>query len=229
MVIDVLKMPEQMARQVECFGGPSEQILPYTARGLVPMPDTEDAHRLWQWVDPWTYRAKFTMPKLLVLGNNDRYWATDALNLYWDGLPGQKWINYTPNAGHNLTTTGSNGATGDPMRAVQATAAFARHQFTGRAMPELTWKHDDAGEQLRLTVTSSPAPKEMHVWRCTGTTKDLRDSHWNSRAVEAKEGRAEILESRPVSGVACFYADCAYEIDGLPFTLCTQLRLVESR
>ena len=67
MVIDVLKMPEQMARQVECFGGPSEQILPYTARGLIPMPKTEDAQRLWKWVDPWTYRAKFTMPKLLVL------------------------------------------------------------------------------------------------------------------------------------------------------------------
>ena len=229
MVIDVLKMPEQMKRQVECFGGPSEQIRPYTARGLVPMPDTADAHRLWEWVDPWTYRAKFTMPKLLLLGNNDRYWATDALNLYWDGLPGAKWINYTPNAGHDLTAAGANGAKGTPMRAVQATAAFVRHQFTGRAMPDLTWKHDDAGEQLRLTVTSNPAPKEMHVWRANGTTKDLRDAHWDSRTVEVKEGRAEILEARPASGVACFYADCSYEIDGLAYTLCTQLRLVESR
>ena len=229
MVIDVLKMPEQMARQVECFGGPSEQIRPYTARGLVPMPDTADAHRLWQWVDPWTYRAKFTMPKLLVLGNNDRYWAPDALNLYWEGLPGPKWISYTPNAGHDLTSTDASGKKGDPMRAVRATAAFARHQFTGRAMPELTWKHDDSGEQLRLTVTSNPAPKEMHVWRCNGATKDLRDARWESRAVEMKDGPTEIMEARPASGVASFYADCAYEIDGLPYTLCTQLRMVEGK
>jgi PhoPQ-activated pathogenicity-related protein len=121
MVIDVLNMPEQMKRQVECFGGPSEQIRPYTARDLVPMKDTPEAKRLWQWVDPWSYREKFTMPKLVVLGNNDRYWAPDALNLYWDALPGPKWISYTPNAGHNLTAKSADGSKGDPMRAVHAT------------------------------------------------------------------------------------------------------------
>ncbi len=229
MVIDVLKMPEQMARQFECFGGPSEQILPYTARGLVPMPDTADAHRLWKWVDPWTYRDKFTMPKLLLLGNNDRYWAPDALNLYWDGLPGAKWICYTPNAGHDLTTVDASGKKGDPMLAVRATAAFARHQFTGRPMPELTWKHDDAGEQLRLTVTSNPAPKEMCVWRCAGATKDLRNSRWEARPIALNGGPTEILEARPATGVASFYAACAYEIDGLPYTLCTQLRMVDGK
>ena len=229
MVIDVLKMPEQMARQVVCFGGPSEQIQPYIARGLVPMPDTADAKRLWGWVDPYSYRAKYTMPKLVVLGNNDRYWAPDALNLYWDDLPGAKWISYTPNAGHNLTTKGADGQKGNPMRALNATAAFTRHIMTGRPMPEVTWKHDDMGDKLRLTVTGNPAPKEMHVWHCAGPTKDLREARWESRIVAFKEGRAEIVESRPPSGVISFYADCDYEIDGLPFALCTQLRMVEAK
>jgi PhoPQ-activated pathogenicity-related protein len=228
MVIDVLKMPDQMKRQVECFGGPSEQIRPYTARGLVPMPETPIAQQLWKWVDPWTYREKFTLPKLVVLGNNDRYWAPDALNLYWDGLPGPKWISYTPNAGHNLTTRAADGKKGDPMRAVQATAAFVRHQMTGKAMPQLTWKHDDSGEQLRLTVTAQPAPKEIRVWRCDAPTKDMREARWESKVVSFKDGRAEILEARPASGVASFYADCAYDIDGLGYSLCTQLRMAEA-
>lgn len=229
MVIDILKMPEQMARQFECFGGPSEQILPYTKRGLIPMPKTDEAERLWKWVDPFTYREKFTMPKLLLLGNNDRYWAPDALNIYWDDLPGQKWINYTPNAGHDLTPVGADGKKGDPMRAVRATAAFVRHQFTGKAMPELTWKHDESGDQLRLTVTSNPQPKAVNVWLCAAPTKDIRNARWESRPVAISSGTVEILEDRPASGVACFYADCDYEIDGLPFTLCTQLRLVEAK
>ncbi len=229
MVIDILKMPEQLARQVVCFGGPSEQIRPYVARNLIPMPDTAAAKRLWGMVDPWTYRAKFTVPKLIVLGNNDRYWAPDALNLYWDDLPGAKWINYTPNAGHNLTTTTLNGTKGNPMRAVNATAAFTRHIMTGRPMPELTWKHDDAGETLRLTITAKPAPSAIHVWRCAAPTKDLREARWESRVVIAKDGVVEVIEPRPASGVMSFYADCDYDIDGLPFALCTQLRMAEAK
>jgi PhoPQ-activated pathogenicity-related protein len=227
MVIDVLNMPVQMKRQVECFGGPSEQIRPYTARGLVPMPETAIAQQLWKWVDPWTYRAKYTLPKLVVLGNNDRYWAPDALNIYWDGLPGPKWISYTPNAGHNLTTK-VEGKKGDPMRAVHATAAFVRHQLTGKPMPELGWKHDEAGERLRLTVSCNTAPTEVKVWRCMGPTKDLREARWESRVVPFVDGKAEILETRPTTGVMSFFADCTYEIDGLPYTLCTQLRMVEA-
>lgn len=229
MVIDVLKMPEQMAHQVECFGGPSEQIKPYVARNLVPLPDTAEAKQLWAWLDPWTYRAKYTMPKLIVLGANDRYWAPDALNLYWDDLPGPKYISYTPNAGHDLVAVGADGKKTTPMRAIEATAAFTRHQLTGQPMPELTWKHDDSDGKMRLVVTSSPAPKSVNVWRCSGPTKDLRSARWESRPVEMKDGRAEILEPKPESGVVSFFADCAFEIDGIPYTLCTQLRMVEAK
>ncbi len=228
MVIDVLNMPVQLKRQVECFGAPSEQIRPYTARGLIPIPDTPIATQLWKWVDPYTYREKFTLPKLVVLGNNDRYWAPDALNLYWDALPGPKWISYTPNAGHDLYTRSPEGKKIDPMRAVQATAAFVRYQVTGKSMPEVSWKHDDMGDQLRLAITASPAPKEVRFWRCAAATKDLREARWESRVVEVKDGHAEILEARPQKGVVSFYADCSYEIDGLTYSLCTQLRMAEA-
>src|SRR5262245_14642876 len=209
MVIDVLKMPDQMKHQVECFGGPSEQIKPYVARGLVPMPDTDTARQLWKWVDPFSYREKYTMPKLILLGNNDRYWAPDALNIYWDDIPGPKWINYTPNAGHNLTTTTTDGKKGDPMRAVNATAAFTRHMLTGKPMPELTWKHDDFEGKLRLVVNSKPAPTEVRVWHCSAPTKDLRDARWTSDLVEMKDGHVEVIEPRPTTGVLSFYVDCA--------------------
>jgi PhoPQ-activated pathogenicity-related protein len=227
MVIDVLNMPAQMARQLECFGRPSEQIEPYVKRKLVPMPDTPAAKRLWQWVDPWTYREKYTMPKLIVLGTNDRYWAPDALNLYWDALPGEKWISYSPNAGHDLTEKKADGGK-DPWRAVNTTAAFVRHFVTGRPLPKLGWKHGDADGQLRLTVTAEPAPKEIRIWRANGPTKDIRDAKWEPRTVALANGQADFTEDRPASGVSAFFAELAYEIDDLPYSLCTQLRLVEA-
>ena len=95
-------------------------------------------------------------------------------------------------------------------------------------MPKLTWKHDDSGEQLRLTVTAQPAPKEIRVWRCDAPTKDIREARWESKVVPCKDGKAEILEARPASGVVSFYADCSYDIDGLAYSLCTQLRMAEA-
>jgi hypothetical protein len=45
--------------------------------------------------------------------------------------------------------------------------------------------------------------------------------------VPFRDGKAVISRARPPSGVVSFFADCTYEIDGLPYALCTQLRLVE--
>ena len=61
------------------------------------------ARRLWAMVDPWVYREKLTLPKMLIHGTNDPYWASDAMNIYWDDLKGDKLACCVPNAGHSLT------------------------------------------------------------------------------------------------------------------------------
>jgi hypothetical protein len=71
-------------------------------RGLVPMPDTADARRLLHMVDPYSYRDRLTLPKLIINGANDPYWTVDSLNLYWNELTGDKWVLYIPNAKHEL-------------------------------------------------------------------------------------------------------------------------------
>jgi PhoPQ-activated pathogenicity-related protein len=177
-------------------------------------------------VDPFLYRDKFTMPKLIVCGTNDPYWSTDALNLYWDGLPARKWISYSPNAGHNLDCDGSGGEPKGPWRAINSVAAFVRHQITGQALPELAWQHSEATDgRLRLTVQAEPAPKQVMLWRAVSETTDFRTAKWTSEKVTAEVGRSGIPVERPISGHIAFFADAGYEIDGIPFTLCTQMRI----
>ncbi len=229
MVIDTLNMKAQLPYQIESFGGPSEQIEPYTKRGLVPLPETDAAQKLWAMVDPWIYRRQFTMPKLVVLGNNDRYWTTDALNLYWDDLPGDKYISYTPNAGHDLTERTPDGKKLTPIRAINNVGAFVRHILTDTPLPKLQWKHDDAPDgQLRLTVTADPRPQEAKLWVASGPKRDLREARWESRPVEyPAEGPLVITMPRPAEGHTAFFADLGYQIEDLPQWLSTQLRIAD--
>jgi PhoPQ-activated pathogenicity-related protein len=226
MVIDTLNMTEQLPHQMKMYGKLSDSIRDYTERGLIPMKDTEDERRLWKWVDPFTYKSKLTVPKLVVLGTNDPYWSTDALNLYWDALPARKWISYTPNAGHNLVADDGK----IPWRALGNLAAFVRHQISGKPIPNVNWKHDDTADgKLRLTVTTSPASRKIQFWQANHDDTDFRTAKWSSREIPLTETGAEIILDKPSAGCTAFFADAGYEIDEIPYTLCTQLRVVTGK
>jgi PhoPQ-activated pathogenicity-related protein len=72
LVIDTLNMPAQMKGQVAAFGKPSEMIKDYTERKLVPIPDTPEAQKLWRMIDPYVYRDKLTLPKLISTARTTR-------------------------------------------------------------------------------------------------------------------------------------------------------------
>ncbi len=221
MVIDVLDMVNQMKHQHSDFGRPSDQVHDYVERGLVPLPNTEEARRLWRMVDPYSYRDRLTLPKLMILGNNDPYWATDALNLYWDGLKGPKYVTYVPNAGHDLQQDKNP----DRARAIGALAGFTRHIAADKPMPKLEWKHDDADGKLRLVVDSSPAPVSARLWVATAPTRDFRQSRWEEQKAATRQDRVVGEVDRPKEGCRAFYGDLEYEISGLKYHLCTQIRI----
>ena len=224
VVIDVLNMRAQMPRQLRAFGAYSSRLAAYSSRGLLPIPETPAGRRLLSMVDPWAYRDRLTMPKLIINGTNDFYWATDALNLYWDGIPDNKWVLYVPNAGHNLRRQ-------DRPRQEQLNdlinglAAFSRHQISGKPMPSLRWEHERVNGQLRLTIDAAPRPVGARLWIAESATPDFRTAQWRKQEVALKDGKIIGEVTPPEKGHLAFFGELDYAIDGVRYHLSTQVRM----
>ncbi len=226
LVIDTLNMPVQMKNQVTAFGKPSAMIKDYTDRKLVPIPDTAEAKKLWQMIDPWVYREKITVPKMLINGTNDPYWPLDALNSYWDDLKGQKWVLYVPNAGHDLRERDKDGKKELlPTRAVNTLAAFCYSQIYDKPMPGLTWVCDEKAGVCRLVTKSDAKAKAVRVWKAESDTRDFRQARW----VEDRDAKLPVEVRAPAKGFVAFFAETEYEMDKLTFTLSTQLQILEAK
>jgi PhoPQ-activated pathogenicity-related protein len=226
VVIDTLNMREQMSRQLQAFGAYSSQLLPYSRRGLLPIPETPAGQRLLSMVDPWAYRDRLTMPKLIINGTNDFYWATDALNLYWNGIPADKWVLYVPNAGHNLRR--QDRPQPDQLNdLINGLAAFSRHQISGTPMPNLSWKHETVNGKPRLTINATPAPRDARLWIAHESTTDFRAAKWSEQKMSLSDGKIVGEVTLPDKGHLAFFGELDYEIDGLRYHLSTQVRMTE--
>jgi PhoPQ-activated pathogenicity-related protein len=228
IVIDTLNMRAQLPRQLKAFGAYSARLQPYTSRGLVPIPESPEGQRLLSMVDPWAYRDRLTLPKLIINGTNDFYWATDALNLYWNELLDKKWVIYVPNAGHDLRRQDRPGP--DQMtNLIHGLAAFSRHQISGRPMPDVSWKHEDRNGKLRLTITANPKPVAARLWVAQTASKDFRAAQWTEQTAIVSDGTIVGEAAPPEKGHLAFYGELDYEIDGLKYQLSTQVRMTEER
>lgn len=227
LVIDTLNMRDQGPYQLKSFGKYSEQIHDYYEAGLLPMPDTKEALALWKMVDPYTYRDKLTMPRLIINGANDPYWTTDALNLYWNDLKGDnKWVVYVPNAGHDLTEHKSLGLQ-DRVRAINALCAFVRHQVKNNPMPKVQWKHEDRDGQPVIEVSTSERPNVARLWVAEAPTRDFRKQKWMQQTIKIpKSGPIAASPNLPSSGCRAYFMELEFEIDGIRFPVSTQIRIL---
>lgn len=195
IVIDVLNFPAQTKYQKETWGEYSEQIIDYTSKGLVKTAiedENERERKLRLMMDPFTYRRRLELPKLMIVGTNDRYWVVDAMNLYWHDLSGPKYALHVPNVGHNL------GESKD--HALNTLSIFFQHLASDAALPDVTWTSQLDGGELVLTMSAEPAPSQVRLWSASSLSKDFRDAEWTSRRLPLTAAKAEGKLAVPVDG-----------------------------
>ncbi|MBI4576151.1 MAG: PhoPQ-activated pathogenicity protein [Planctomycetes bacterium] len=218
-VIDVLNMGPQMKHQVETWGTYSERIHDYTDVGLPQLLEKPEGLELLKVVDPYSYKASLTMPKMILLATNDRYWPVDALNLYWDGLVGEKYVLYVPNQDHGVE---------DLVRVVANLTAFARKAAGEIEFPRLEWDSAQTAEALTLRLRSDRKPIRALAWIASSGTRDFRDSRWKAVPLEpASDGSWGYSLPLPAEGHAALFAEVIYNLGDQPLHLSTTVRVSE--
>jgi PhoPQ-activated pathogenicity-related protein len=220
MVIDMLNMKTQLAWASKMYGKQSEEINDYTTLHLDTR-DDEPMRELRSWVDPYVYRNRYTMPKLLLLGTNDPYWVVDSLRNYWKDLPGAKVVFQTPNAGHDL---------GGGKDAVTTLANWFALVAADEPLPDVTWNlHDGASGPAGIDVSVNQPAKAIRLWTAHSTDRDFRNDKWSSRdldlAGDQKSAHADV--EKPAEGFTAFMAEVELPTShGDTYKLSTQVQVV---
>lgn len=221
MVIDMLNMDAQMKLQVDSFGDYSEQIDDYTELNLPNMLSTPSGRVLQSIVDPFAYRKKLTLPKLLIFGTNDRYWPLDACNLYWDQLSGEKYLLYVPNEGHGIK---------DTARVFGSISAFHHSQHSGQPLPKIDWEFSQVDGGVTLDVTTRGSIDTVRGWVAVADTRDFRDARWEERACRSTgQGAWQLAAATPQQGFMACFAECISVADAMPAFFSTNVQIFSAQ
>lgn len=218
IVIDVLNFEQHMPHQSAMWGVPSEQLAPYTRRGLDEALASPQGEALRRIVDPYSYRERLTQPKLIVIATNDAYFPVDSLNLYWSSLAGSKNVLYLPNQDHDAE---------DFVRLIPALDAMHRLTATGQPLPTLeSTLTNRPGRDLRLCIRASPAPIAVAIWSADSEDTDFRDERFTPAPAE-REGDTFVAEIEPpTAGFRAFFAEALLDGPNGPYLLSTNVRVI---
>jgi PhoPQ-activated pathogenicity-related protein len=223
MVIDILNMPISLDYQIKSWGEYSIQIEDYVKLGIPQSTGSADGRALTTMIDPYSYRKKLTMPKMIFMGTNDEYWVVDNIKNYLKDIPGDNSIMYTPNAGHDL---------GGGKQAMEALSAFFGSTINGMKYTVCDWKQsaDKNGIKLDIKATSD-ALVDVILWQADSKDQDLRDEKWTSRSLGIKnKSKFRVTEAYPASGFRAFYVDLKYKTpQGDTYTESTRVFLANSK
>ncbi len=205
MVFDILNIPVQIQHQRDFWGDYSEMIDDYTEKGFQQLLDTERGFRLAWMVDPYSYRDRLLMPKLIVLGSNDRYWPIDAVNFYWPALAQPKLLLIVPNTGHGLE---------DRIRLLGSMAGFFRLVARQAPLPQLQWESAESAGGIEFRVTANPQPVQSRLWVARSPVQDFRDATWEEAALTPQGDELVGRVPRAEGQYTAVYGEVAFEVEG---------------
>lgn len=223
IVIDMLNVVPSFKHHWEVYGFWAPAVGDYVQMGIMDWMGTPEYASLLKIVEPYEYRARYTMPKLLMNASGDQFFLPDSAQFYFDDLPGETYLRYVPNADHSL----------DDTDALESLMAFYGTVLKGTPRPRFRWSlaNDDS---IRVIVVDKPSA--VRLWQATNP--DARDFRvdtigkvWTSTLLEDQGNGVYIARvPEPEKGWTAFFVELTYPVGGpVPLKVTTQVHVVPDK
>jgi PhoPQ-activated pathogenicity-related protein len=156
-VIDMLNVEPSFVHHYRAYGAWSDAVKDYTEQGIMDWMGTPQFRNLMKIEEPYEYRDRLTLPKLMLNASGDQFFLPDSSQFYYDDLKGEKQLRYVPNAGHGL----------EKSDALETLHAFYASIVTGTPRPEVRWTFERDGS---IKVVTKQLPKDVQLWQATNPT-----------------------------------------------------------
>jgi len=218
-VIDALNGEKSFEHHFRSYGFWAPAIQEYVDMRIMEWAGTPQHRALMKIEDPYSYRDRLTMPKLIVNATGDQYFLPDSSRFYFDGLQGEKHLRYVPNAKHDL-----NGSD-----ALMSLAAFYEEIVSGKPRPRYTWKFEKDGS---IVAAAQDKPLEVKLWQATNPkARDFRldsigKAFTGSALQPDAKGRYVARVARPPQGWTAFLIEFTFPGAGaIPLKVTSGVRI----
>lgn len=162
LVIDLLNIEPSFDHHYRLYGDWSPAVQDYVDFNIMDWMHTPSFKKLLRYVEPYEFKERFTMPKLIVNGTIDEFFATDSWKFYWDDLPGDNYLQYVPNGNHGLL-----GSYQTPN-----VFAFFERLIHKKPIPSMKW---EIKEDVFYLSTDPTIRYQINLWTCKNPkTRDFR-------------------------------------------------------
>lgn len=221
LVIDILNVEASMDHHHRAYGFFAPAVGDYFRQGIMGWSGTAEARALYNIEDPFSYRDRLALPKLIINACGDQFFLPDSSQFYFSELPGPKYLRYIPNTDHSLKNSD----------APNTIAAWHHAIATGARLPKLSWRHDNG----TLVVSTGERPRQVRLWRATNpVARDFRlesfGAKWTAEPLDTAGPEIRATVPEPAAGWTAYLVELEYDLGGpAPLKLTTEVTVTPRR
>ena len=132
MVLDLLNVNVQMHNIYQSLGGWTFAFKPYFDENITRFIDSNEIELMSRQVDPFYYRKRLTLPKLVISASGDEFFLPDDSHQYFDDMPGKKYVMMNPDVEHGTVEAYS-------LAILNSVLSMTWHEVNKIEAPEVSW------------------------------------------------------------------------------------------